>query len=104
MALFENVILGGLFILLVALLLSLIVWAIIYGAAWFGFALPAQIQKILWAIVGVIVLAMLIALLFAVIRGVAPYHPFRADAAPVASRTVAALPAPAARHLPRLLS
>jgi hypothetical protein len=105
MALVENVFLGLLFILLVALLLSLIVYGIIYLARFFfSTEVPAQIVKILWAIVGVICLAMLIALLFAVIRGVSPYHPFRSDASPFTSGAAIAYHARPTTNLRSLLT
>jgi hypothetical protein len=75
---------------------SLIVWLIIFACSWFGFPLPHPIPKILWAIVGVIVLIMLVSLLF----GWRPVPPFRARAEPaVASPAVAALSWQATRHL-----
>ena len=87
----EGLLLGLLYILLYALVASLIVYFIIIGARWFGFPLEHPIPRILWAIVGVIVLIMLVSLLF----GWRPAVPFRARAepAPVTYRTAAALPA-----------
>jgi hypothetical protein len=54
---------GILQIIAYAIVLAIVVWAIIYGLDWAGFPIPQQIQKLLWALVVVLVLIAVVALL-----------------------------------------
>lgn len=67
----SGLLLGVLHIILYAVILALVVWIIIYAAGWLGFPLPDVIQKLLWAIVALLVIIALVALL---LTGVPPFR------------------------------
>lgn len=75
MNLFASLLLGLLNIALVIAVCVLIVLVIIHGAAYLGFPIPDQIQKVLWFIVGLIALIMLVTLLLSLVGGA--HFPFR---------------------------
>jgi hypothetical protein len=59
----ESILIGLLYIALYGVILSIIVYGIIYLCAAFGFPLPHPIPKLLWAVVLIILLIMIISLL-----------------------------------------
>jgi hypothetical protein len=59
----EGLLIGALQIIAYAIVLAIVVWIIIYGLAWAGFPVPDQIQKLLWALVVVLVLIAIVSLL-----------------------------------------
>jgi hypothetical protein len=95
----EGLLIGLLYICLYAVLLCIVVYVLLFFAARFGLGVPPQIVNLIWAAVGLVILIMIVSLLF----GWRPGVPFRARAEPVTSSAVAAISAPPARHMPRLL-
>ena len=69
----EALLIGLLYIALYTLVLCIVVYAVIYICGMFGIPLPHPIPRLLWAIVGIIVLIMLLSLVF----GWKPTLPFR---------------------------
>ena len=87
----EGLIVGVLYIFLYAILLCILVYAIIFICAKFEWPIPAQIQKLMWAAVLVVILIMIISLLMG-------WNPrFRVEG--VSSGAVAAVPIGSAVHL-----